>query len=314
MAKVAKTELFAERYLGNLVFANQGFSTGKRFYVSSATGSDAAGQGGSPTAPFASVDYAIGKCTTLQGDIIYVMPGHSEAYTAANGWDADVAGISIIGLGRGDNRPHFHFDDTDATVAIGAAGVTVKNLRFLAGIAAVVIGVDVEAAATGAIIENCDWYWSGTTTYCFVLGLQFNAGASRGAVRNCRFLGEPATAGCTAAIAITGAVHNLEISKCEFMGDYGEACVQQDTTLSQGLMFLDNLVYNTNADEEYLKVLTGTTGVIANTRGLASATHISDNAMADSMAHCQNLVVNSAGTYAIIKGVGGTVVADADAA
>jgi len=96
------------------------------------------------------------------------------------------------------------------------------------------------------------------------------------------------------------------------MGDYSLACMSGITTLSQGLMFLDNYVHNTDAGEPYLEVVTGTTGIIARTVGQAGGATIAANAVADGMSHCENFVTNTTGTIAIVKGAGGSPALDAD--
>jgi hypothetical protein len=308
---MAKTELFAQWMRGNLNVTDEGFSTGARFWVHSGTGTNAKGYGSSPEAPFATVDYAIGQCTASKGDVIYVMPGHAETYTATNGFDADVAGIRIQGLGWGDARPTFTFDHANAQVNIGANGVWIENVRFVAGITAVVAAVQVEGK-TDAIFRNCEWYWGGTTGDDMLIALELEAGSHRAIIENCRFLAEPAVAGAASAIKLTGASHNVIVRGCEFMGDYSVACLNGITALSQGLMFLDNLVHNTDAGEPYLEVLTGTTGIIANTRGLASAATVAANAVADAMVHCENYVANTPGTVAVIRGAAGSPALDED--
>lgn len=104
-------------------------TTGNVFFVNSSGGVDTNPGGTSPTTPLATIDYAIGLCTANKGDVIIVMPGHAETISAAGGITADVAGISIIGLGNGTNRPTISFGGTAATFAISAANVTVRNLR-----------------------------------------------------------------------------------------------------------------------------------------------------------------------------------------
>lgn len=103
-------------------------TTGAVFYVHSGTGS-ALNSGVSITEPLATIDQAINKCTANKGDLILVLPGHAETLSAAGAIAADVAGISIIGLGNGTNRPTLSFGHTAATFAISAANVTVANLR-----------------------------------------------------------------------------------------------------------------------------------------------------------------------------------------
>lgn len=285
---------------GNIWFVDSG-ATG---------GGDTTGHGRDPDSPFLTLDYAIGRCTASNGDVIYVMPGHAETYIATNGWDADMAGIAIIGLGWGANRPTFTFNHANAQVNIGAANVRVENLRFVADITGVVAAVQVEGV-TDVVFRNCEWYWGGTTGDDMLINLELEAGAHRAIIENCRFLQEPAVAGCACAISVTGACHNVVVRNCEFMGDCSSACLL-NAAASEGLMFLDNLVHNTDAGEPYLEVHANTTGVIANTRGLASGATIAANAVAAAMVHCENFVSNTTGTIAIIKGAGGVPALDAD--
>ena len=99
------------------------FHKGEIFYVdgSSVLGANQ-GSGGANTGkgtykqPFATIDYAIGRCTADRGDIIVVMPGHTEDITAAGGIDIDVDGVSIIGVGRGDVQPRIDFNNAAASV------------------------------------------------------------------------------------------------------------------------------------------------------------------------------------------------------
>lgn len=101
--------------------------TGNVFFVVTG-GSDSVGAGDTPDNPFATIDFAIGQCTANQGDTIYVMPGHTETIAAAAGIACDVAGISIIGLGHGANRPLISWSATASTWTITAASVLIKNI------------------------------------------------------------------------------------------------------------------------------------------------------------------------------------------
>lgn len=309
---MAKTALFVRKQSGGMFeVVNETLTTGSIFFVDSVTGTNSVGGGRNPDAPLATLNYAIGLCTANKGDMIYLMPGHSETISAAAGFDVTVAGVRIVGLGWGTLRPTFNFTATAGQVIINANNVSFENLRFTAGISAVVSAVVVNGK-TDVTFKNCEWYWGGTTGWDFILGLELKAGSNRVIVDGCRFLQEPAVAGAVAAIQLTGASHNVAIQKSEFMGDCSTACVNGITTLSQGLMFLANTVHNTAATKPYLSVLTGTTGVIAYTQGLASGATIAANAVADAMAHVQNFVTNSAGTIAIVKGAGGSPALDAD--
>src|SRR3990167_8125430 len=114
----------------------------------------------------ATIDAAINKCSA--NDTILVAPGHAETIAAANAIDADVAGISIIGLGNGTARPTITIGTlTTASVRINAANVRLKNLRFTAGTAQLLVKM-IDVAKSNAIIEDC--YLLGASTSTFLVG------------------------------------------------------------------------------------------------------------------------------------------------
>lgn len=109
-------------------------TTGSVFFVDSNTGSDVGGAGKSPSTPFATLDYAMGKCTANKGDIIYLMPKHAETITGAGGITFDIAGVSVIGLGHYDARPRFLMDGAaTVTCLVTAANCKLANCVFAAG-------------------------------------------------------------------------------------------------------------------------------------------------------------------------------------
>jgi hypothetical protein len=128
---------------------------GSVYFVDSATGSNS-NLGNAPSKAFATLDYAIGKCTASKGDTIYVMPDHAETITGVGGITADVAGITIVGLGKYNQRPRFLMDGaTTVTFVVSAADVTVKNLVFASGHADVVTCFNV--TGKGCTIEGCEF-------------------------------------------------------------------------------------------------------------------------------------------------------------
>ena len=113
--------------------------TGNNYYVDSNVST--AGDGSSWTNAVAILDTAVALCTANNGDTIHVKEGHAETLAGADGVDIDVAGVTVIGYGDGNEAPEFSFTATGSEFVIGAGGVTVSNLRFIAGVSAVTMGI-----------------------------------------------------------------------------------------------------------------------------------------------------------------------------
>jgi hypothetical protein len=231
------------------------------FYVDSTTGLDSGTWGGTYLKPFATVDYAIGQATADKGDIIYVMPSHTETFTAADGFDADVAGVTIIGLGTGDDRPTFNFTDTDATVAIGAANVTLKNLRFVAGISAVVIGVAVEAGGDGAVIDNCAFPEPATSTFEFLDAIDLATTANDVRITNNEYYHTAATGPAHFIEAGNGTNHNLYIANNIIYGQFSVAAIWSDA-IDLRVYVGNNVINNMTAAQHAIEFTTTATGFI----------------------------------------------------
>ena len=125
-----------------------GATTGNVFFVSSTKSGrrDAADHGRDPETPFATLAYAIAHTTASQGDIIYVMPGHTESLSGAAAIACNKAGVAIIGMGFGNNRPIFTWASTDATWTVPAANVTIQNVITKVSVDEVVSMFSVSAA------------------------------------------------------------------------------------------------------------------------------------------------------------------------
>ena len=110
--------------------------------------------------PFATVDYAVSQCTASRGDIVFVKPGHAETL-AADGFDLDVAGVAVIGLGTGTLKPAFTLSATTSDVNISAANCSLMNVRFVPSTSDVVRAIQVTAAH--ATIKGVDVLDAGAT-------------------------------------------------------------------------------------------------------------------------------------------------------
>jgi hypothetical protein len=126
---------------------------GRTFWVSNSStlqvGQRAGSNGNKGTfdAPFATLDYAIGQCVANRGDIIFIKPGHAESVTSATSILFDVAGVQIIGLGTGSNRPTFTYTTADtATIPVSAANMSITGCLFVGGFLSIASAFTVGAA------------------------------------------------------------------------------------------------------------------------------------------------------------------------
>lgn len=235
---------------------------GKVFWVYNGTTLDVGHKNGSDgnkgtfDAPFATLDFAIGMCRANKGDIIFLKPGHSETLTATS-VAVDVAGIAVVGLGVGSNRPTFNATATASVFPISAANVLVHNLLFTGGIDAVVSMITVSAAdvkLSGLEIRD--------VTGEMVLGVLTTAAASRLKVADFIYDGADG-AGGGAAIAVVGG-DQIEITDFDIVGNFSVAGIDVRTTATTNLRIHDGNIWNQQGtvDTCIVDTITASTGLI----------------------------------------------------
>lgn len=236
---------------------------GKVFFVNSSAVLAPNGLGGSNgnngtyQKPFATIDYAIGQCVANRGDIIMVMPGHTETISAAAGIALDVAGVAIIGLGVGSLRPTINFTATASTFTMSAANCSIRNLLLTGGIDAVVSMIVVSAA--DCTIDNCELR---DVTGQMTAGILTTAAADRLKILNHVHMGATA-AGTAAGIAIVGG-DNIEIQIDVMDGNFSVGGIDIRTTATTNLRVHDvKRFYTRNAADIFLvDTITASTGQI----------------------------------------------------
>jgi len=136
---------------------NSYMTTGNVFFVDSGTGSDTGGQGWGETVdePFATLDYAIGRCTASNGDVIILAPGHAETVTTQI--LMDVAGVHVIGLGLGDNRPTFTVNANIWCVYCNADDCKITNIKFATGSSTNAASEMLRVNADEFTIQGCEF-------------------------------------------------------------------------------------------------------------------------------------------------------------
>lgn len=133
---------------------------GDVWFVNSGTGSDTANNGKSVKTAFATISKAVNSITANNGDVIYVLPGHTETITTTTNLALSVAGCNIIGLGIGSLRPTLTFTTANtANIPVTASNVSIQNILFVGNFLSIasVFTVTGTAVAKDFVISGCEF-------------------------------------------------------------------------------------------------------------------------------------------------------------
>lgn len=243
-------------------------STGTAFFVCNATNANGSNgnSGLSPDQPFATLANAISNCTASKGDTIYVMPGHAEACIAAGTITVNKAGVRIIGLGVGRNRPVISFTTaTAASFDVTAANVLVQNMVFsMVGVDAITAGINVSAADVAFV--DCEMETANATNQA-TLAVLTTAAADRFRMERCHLHGT-ADAGSAAAVRLVGGTA-ITIRDCIMVGAYttSKGPIDNITTAITNLTIDGCILSNLTAlSTVCINLVSTTTGSVSNCR------------------------------------------------
>ena len=254
--------------------------SGQVFWVNNSTVLGGAqrvgGSNGNPgtfVKPFNTLDFAIGQCTANRGDIIYVMENHVEDIAAAAGIDADVDGITIVGLGSGDTQAKITFSNTASTFEVNADNVTISGLWFEATVTGVLEGINIVDGSDDYNVSGNRFSAESLGTDEFIDGIVITTSDRGKIIGNYMDMDE---AGAASGIHFVGVCLGAEIRDNTILGDYSVACIESITTAQEQLIFTGNeLVNGVHANLNTLAcvtLLTGTTGYFHNNQCYTNVT------------------------------------------
>jgi len=256
------------------VSANPG---GAMLFVNSATGKDARsrvtfqgfaatttqarnaqGPWNDPNFPLASVfgaNGAISFCQAGRGDVIVVLPGHSEVIP--NATFNVPAGVSVIGCGYGSARPTFGFAGTSTLINSNGAGVMFQNCIFdLTQVAALPLGFQIQHS--GWQIVGCRIIQANATNQA-TQAIKLLAGADDFVMVNCDLDAE--TAGGTIGVGnpVTNNINRPYLYQNTIHGNFSTAAISLLSTGCIGVEVEGNVIRNNNATGYCLSLPTGNT-------------------------------------------------------
>jgi hypothetical protein len=253
-----------------------GTAPGDIYYVDSVAGANT-NDGLRKDRAVATIEYANANlCTANNGDIVFVLPVHNEAVSAAAGLDLDTAGVTYAFLGEGQDRAKITFGTTStADMDIDAASITMIRPRFVAAVDALAGPIDVNATDFTMVDALYEDAASIDTTDAVVA----TAGATRLKIHGYKYQrGDEGGTQKESHIQLNGVDH-AELCDIHIHGDFNAACIENVTDELLYVKMKNIMLINTNSDPSPGMVLDSNCDGSAenvNIRVASGATYVDD--------------------------------------
>ena len=236
-----------------------GFTYGKTIYC------DDGGSDGEGTSwQTAKVTLAKAIAIVAAGDTILVGENHTESLTTA-GDTLSVAGVTILGMGKGDSRPVFIQDASSDELTLNAAGITLKNVRFQSSSTAQTSCVVLGANGDGVTIEDVSFIEgvaTGVDEWVDVIVIPTTAVDAT--IKNCTYYNTQSSGHVNTFVDLTAAtISNPSVIGCTVFGDFAEAPIYGGAAVPTNISIKDNTISNTQTGQLAIEFQNTATGVIS---------------------------------------------------
>ncbi len=221
---------------------------------------------------YSTVNAALLQCVSGRGDVIYLLPGYTESIAAADSWSnlGTKTDISIIGMGRGTNRPTLTWTAAGSTVLFDSANFRLLNCQlYLAGAhaagAALTVAAPITVSAAGCEISDCTIFWGFDSDQIVAVGITVSANGDFFKFNRNYCYAETAAVPTTTFLQLTGADY-LQIWDTKVQGAGSTttlAPVQFVTTASLGIDLRRSIFQNQIASS--IHAVTGMAGLTGTT-------------------------------------------------
>lgn len=202
---------------------------GRVFWLDSINGAD--GNKGTFAKPYASLMGALagmaGPPPSVWGDILMVKPGHSETISSATAMRLAMSGVTIVGLGTGQNRPTFTLDTANtSTINVLGTDITILNCVFVANFLNIASLFTLGGASVTASISGTTMTVTAVGSGALYVGQTLNSSTSgfvAGTKITAQLSGTPNGAGTylvnrsqtVASGTVTTIARNFRVQSCE---------------------------------------------------------------------------------------------------
>jgi hypothetical protein len=171
---------------------------------------------------YTTIQAGVNAAAAGRGDVVAVLPGYDHTLGRADSWAT--AGVQVIGLGQGLNRPIVRYTGIADEVGIAANNVRVSNLRFLAAGDSVVRALDLDTGFSGARVDHCLFDFSANLNNFETM---VRVGQARAVIEDNEFWAED-TAGAGKGVELLGGYADFLKVRRNFF--YGQFDTVGDTT------------------------------------------------------------------------------------
>jgi hypothetical protein len=276
-------------------------SIGSYFYVDSVTGNNS--NDGTKESPLATITAALALCTASNGDVIVLFPTHAETIATAGGITVSKIGVTILGLGRGSNRPTLTFSAVGSTLAVTAASVTISNIRVTSSVDEMVKMFHVTAAhCTLDRIEHFE-----TTSAQTIQFLLTSNAADYLTVQNCYFSQATAATAAQLWIQLVGC-DNVRILNNQFFLVLQNGATCACITATTAVAFCEiahNIIHQTGGTTQVSPILmvANSTGYAHDNRVASAVTTLAGSVALANLYATENYAVNVVNKNGILEPV-----------
>ena len=199
--------------------------------------------------------------TANNGDVVYVLQGHAENFAGADAADMDVAGVTVVNLGEGDDAPEYTYTATGGELVVGAANIKFIGGRLVAGISAITMGVSVEAAGDNFTMIGTEFPEPTTVAFDFIDAIDLAGTADGFRIYNCIYRNTSVSGPEHFIEAGNGTNANMRIIGNDIQGNFSVSAIWAND-VDENAVIAHNIIRNKTAGEHAIEFTAAATGFI----------------------------------------------------
>lgn len=162
---------------------------------------------------YTTIALANAACLAGRGDVILVASGHTESISSNTALTMSIAGVTVVGLGNGAQRPVITLDTANtATINVSAASVTFKNIIFVGNFLAIASVFTLTTAKDFAVRNNEFRDTSAILDFLFIVTTDTTSNHADGLIIDGNIITSTTAAGVQGLVSALGTNDRFQIT------------------------------------------------------------------------------------------------------